>query len=71
MNLKQLEQEIYNKASIKKRILLTFWGIFYGIEHHFRRITKICPHDSTFGPLLTEESLCLDCGRLISKNNKC
>ena len=65
MNLQEAEAKMKMKMSFRKRMEYEFWGIYFAIEHHFRRITKICPHDSTTGYVGQKEYFCLDCGRMI------
>lgn len=43
------------------------WWLSLNILPKFRNITKICPHDGTFGIVNSKTSICLDCGKEVHK----
>lgn len=61
MNFKESQDRLFKKANLKHKILMIFWGWYFTVEHHFRRITKICPHDSSFGAVNGKTAVCIDC----------
>jgi len=65
MKVKDVDKQIFENANIKGKMLLLFWGFYFDRQHDFRRFTKICPHDSTFGEAGSSEHICLDCDKVV------
>ena len=57
--------KVKKEMPLKRRIKFELWGIWFKIEHKFRQITQICPHDSSAGAVGGKEHFCLDCRKTI------
>lgn len=65
MNLQEFEKQQYKKMSFWRKVQWNWYTFYFKCEHWFRRITKICPHDSSFGAVGGKMHVCLDCMREI------
>ena len=65
MDIHEAEAKLKRDMSFKDRLRYEAWGVWFTIEHHFRRITKLCPHDSTMGQVGGKKHFCLDCNKWI------
>lgn len=64
--LSDFKRDMWNKKKCIDKVKYFYWNILFNIEHYFRKITKICPHDSTIGEVTKGKCICIDCGKKLN-----